>query len=175
MTDHPDISGYCPMGCGRTLFVGQGGYITCAFVTCPRPDAVADLLADWETEHVVEFGDTGFTVRHPLRERLDDELMRCPLHEHIARLDGPPVRPGRYRARGHKSQWAGDGWSWELLDSRAAQADTQATVDGAAHCADCGGTGCCANCRGTSSPEPGFTCHCRSTHVCPACAPVGAA
>lgn len=93
-----DVTGYCPMGCGRTLFVGSGGYITCSYIDCPRPDAVADLLADRETEHVVRFDENGFTVRHPLRERLDDKLMTCDLHTFCATLPGPPPQLGTYRA-----------------------------------------------------------------------------
>ena len=92
------ITGYCPMGCGQTLFVGDGGYITCSFIHCPRPSAVADILEDRETEHVVQFSDQIFNVRHPLLERLDDKLMSCELHDWIFNLDGPPVRPGKYRA-----------------------------------------------------------------------------
>lgn len=103
-----DIDGYCPMGCGRTLFVGEDGYITCSFIECPRREAVSLILADRETEHIVMFSNTAFTVRHPLRERLDDALMECQLHEHIAGLSGPPVQPGRYRALAED-----DGeWSW---------------------------------------------------------------
>lgn len=109
LTANPDIQGWCPMGCGRTLFVGNGGYITCSYIHCPRPDAVADLLHDNEIEHIVAFSETGFTVRHPLRERLDDALMSCFLHEEIAAMSGPPVKPGRYRAR---SKQAG-GWTYE--------------------------------------------------------------
>jgi hypothetical protein len=108
----PGVEGYCPMGCGKTLFAGSGGYITCGRIECPRPDAVATLLEDRETEHVVMFSLTAFTVRHPLRERLDDALMECQLHEYIAALDGPPVEPGRYRAR----EAAGK-WSWERVPS----------------------------------------------------------
>lgn len=108
-----EIDGYCPMGCGKTLFVGDGGYITCSFVECPRREAAAQLLEDRETEHLVTFGQVGFTVRHPLRERLDDALMSCQLHEHIAGLSGPPVQPGRYRAL---AEGAGE-WSWWPLAS----------------------------------------------------------
>lgn len=103
-----EVKGFCPMGCGQTLFLGSGGYVTCSRIECPRPDAVADLLEDSEAEHVVLFGDDAFTVRHPLRERLDDALMSCVLHEHLAGLAGPPVSPGRYRATG-----SGGRWTWE--------------------------------------------------------------
>jgi len=98
------------MGCGRTLILAAGGYPTCTYILCARPDAVASLLEDQETEHIVVFGEDVFTVRHPLRERLDDALMDCDLHEYIAGLAGPPVRPGRYRSRGHDGRW-----TWEPL------------------------------------------------------------
>lgn len=101
------VRGRCPMGCGETLFIGEGGWITCSFISCPRPAAVADLLDDRETEHLVTFSDDGFTVKHPLRERLDDALLACELHLYIAGLGGPPVVPGRYRAMPR-----GDHWLW---------------------------------------------------------------
>ncbi len=100
MTPPPaQVHGYCPMGCGETLYLAAGACVTCAHLDCPRPDAVTELLADRETEHIVVFDETQFTVRHPLQERLDDALMECQLHRHIAAMAGPPVKPGRYRAR----------------------------------------------------------------------------
>lgn len=90
------VRGQCPMGCGATLFVGSGGYITCSLINCPQPDAVAALLDDSETHHVVVFREDDFTLRHPLRERIGDELMECEMHARLASLDGPPVL-GRYR------------------------------------------------------------------------------
>lgn len=107
-----EIDGYCPMGCGQTLFVASG-HIHCSLSDCPRPAAVAEILADRETEHTVMFSRTAFTVRHPLRERLDDQLMECQLHEHIAALDGPPVEPGRYRVF---AEDMGE-WSYEPVSS----------------------------------------------------------
>lgn len=103
------IAGHCPMGCGTTLFVGSGGYITCSFINCPRPDAVAVILAERETEHIVQLKRHDFSILHPLRERLDNELLRCDLHAYLVGLDGPPRQPGRYCARK-----AIDGtWTWE--------------------------------------------------------------
>jgi hypothetical protein len=105
----PKVQGHCP-ACGRSsLFLGAGGRVTCAILTCPRPSAVDEILADREVEHVVELTGTGFTVRHPLRERLDDALMDCDLHTRIAASAGPPVTPGRYRVR---VPGVG-GWVWE--------------------------------------------------------------
>lgn len=113
-----DVAGYCPMGCGSTLFLGAGGRITCRHIDCPNPSAVDDLLDDRETEHIVEFGETAFTVRHPLRERLGDALMTCRLHQTIADgSGGPPIAPGRYRARA--SHGAGfQAWAWEHLAAK---------------------------------------------------------
>lgn len=108
--DGRHVEGCCPMGCGKTLFLADGGYVTCSFIRCPRPDAVADLLADRETEHIVTFGEEGFTIRHPLRERLDDALLDCDLHSWCRDLGGPPVQPGKYRARLNQGRW-----TWEAI------------------------------------------------------------
>jgi len=104
------VQGYCPMGCGQTLHLTSGGTIACRHSSCPRRYAAAEVLYDEETEHVVELGETTFTVRHPLRERLDDALMTCQLHEYLAQLDGPPAPPGRYRVTGPLGQL-----HWEAL------------------------------------------------------------
>jgi hypothetical protein len=103
------LPGYCPMGCGQHLFVGAGGFITCSWIDCPRPDAVSTLLEDRETEHVVLFGRAGFTVRHPLRERLDDQLMTCGLQIWCTELDGPLDTSGPVRM--HETT---DG-EWEVI------------------------------------------------------------
>jgi hypothetical protein len=114
------VQGYCPMGCGRTLFLDDSGHIVCSWRGgdgCPNPTAVDVLLAERETEHVVKFDDVGFVILHPLRERLDDltagdDLWDCSLHAYVQSLPGPPVRPGRYRAR---SLDGAPPWSWEAL------------------------------------------------------------
>lgn len=106
-----EVTGYCPMGCGQTLFAGEGGHVTCSYGMCPNPSAVDELLADRETEHIVQLGEYGFDVKHPLRERLDDALLGCSLARWIgeqAPADLPPV--GRYRVR----EPAGD-TEWERL------------------------------------------------------------
>ena len=78
------IKGCCPMGCGNTLFVADGGYITCSFVNCPVPVYVSSLLDEQQTDHIVKFTEDGFTVQHPLRERKND-LMSCDLHLRLSR------------------------------------------------------------------------------------------
>jgi hypothetical protein len=88
------------MGCGQTLFLGAGGYITCSYIPCPRPSAVDELLDDYEIEHIVEIDKVGFTARHPLRERLDNALLDCNIHHFMDdAVRTYPLTPGRYRAR----------------------------------------------------------------------------
>mgnify|MGYP001569443309 FL=1 len=105
-----DVVGYCPACGSQTLFLGDGGHVTCSRLDCPRPTAADELLADDETHHVVQLGPKTFTVRHPLHERLDDALMTCGVHERIAGMDGPPAASGRYRVRVD-----GELWNWERM------------------------------------------------------------
>lgn len=95
-----DVMGNCPMGCGRTLHLNpDGGMIACLNKECPRPLAVTDLLVKVTTDHLVEIGPLGFTIKHPLLERIDDKLFDCPLGTWLEALDGPPVSAGLYRVR----------------------------------------------------------------------------
>jgi hypothetical protein len=94
------------MGCGQTLILGDGGYVTCSHLDCQQPDAVSVLLEDRETEHVVTFQAVGFTIQHPLRERLDGELEECEVHQLCLGLTGRPMRTGRYRVALDDNNWA---------------------------------------------------------------------
>lgn len=49
----PKVQGKCP-SCGRTsLFVGVGGYVTCASLECADPVAATKLLEDWNNVRAV--------------------------------------------------------------------------------------------------------------------------
>lgn len=105
------VDGYCPMGCGSTLYLAEGGFVTCWVPGCPDRAAVGEILSDPESEHLVTFTSSGFTVRHPLRERIDDALQTCDLLGFCARW--PPARPGTYRLR---PRLDGEGlWTFEWL------------------------------------------------------------
>jgi hypothetical protein len=106
----PNVLGWCPMGCGQTLGLFEDdGRVLCSDLTCPCPDGVHQILADREHEHRVRWdADAGFSIRHPLRERVGDELLACELHAYCEDLDGPPVAPGLYRAT-----WSGERARWE--------------------------------------------------------------
>jgi hypothetical protein len=102
------VRGKCPMGCGETLFLGSGGYVTCSLDRCPNPTAMCDVMLDHaEPWHVVVLEAGTFKILHPLRERLGEDLFDCALHTYLEHLDGPPRKPGRYHVHG-------DGpWSWQ--------------------------------------------------------------
>lgn len=111
MTDRMTVGveGYCPMGCGHTLMVVAGeGRITCLDPNCPRPTAVHEILVQ-ETEHVVNFGENSYNLLHPLRERVDGQLLECKVGDFLAELDGPLFPPGRYKLRlldGGDPEWS---------------------------------------------------------------------
>lgn len=114
------VQGYCPMGCGRTLFLDDAGYIICSLAGCPNPLALADIIAENQLMHVVTLRDDTFTIRHPLRERLGVQLEGCGLHAHLAGLDGPPRKPGKYLALEIPSE-SGQ-WTWrELVPAEGAK------------------------------------------------------
>lgn len=108
------VAGYCPMGCGQTLFLGEAASVVCSAPSCPRPAAVTEILTDPETDHVVEVTEDGWQGLHPLRERLDGELLSCDLSQ--AMLDGLPPPPGRYRVRLIRGPLPGvPAWAWDRL------------------------------------------------------------
>jgi len=91
------LVGYCPMGCGQTLFRGEGGAVTCSLLACPKPDAVHEILCNPQTEHVFVLREDGFSLKHPLRERCEDELFDCEVHRLLSELDeAPPLSARNY-------------------------------------------------------------------------------
>jgi hypothetical protein len=115
----PQVAGQCP-ACGKaTLFMGEGGYLTCSLIDCPMPDAASRLLLDHtELEHTfivhvsLRRGDRSFTIRHPLMDRLTGVLEECSLHTYLS-LRAQELAAGRYRA----TQGDGGSWvTWEMPD-----------------------------------------------------------
>jgi hypothetical protein len=106
------VHGFCPVCGGETLFLGEGGDVTCTRPTCPRPTAVAEILGEGECGHLLGIDHFDYSVIHPLVERLDNVLLDCELTRYMRSLAGPPVQPGYYRVTG-----SGDSWEWELLAS----------------------------------------------------------
>lgn len=104
----PRVVGYCPMGCGQTLFLGEGGHVTCSHLDCSNPEAVDIILNESLVHHEVTLGDATWNVIHPLRERIDDQVLDCSLGEYLESLSGPPRQPGRYLV------WLTDA-GWEFM------------------------------------------------------------
>lgn len=98
--DDRHVEGRCP-ACGhRSLFLGSGGYVTCSIVECKRPSAAADVLAAASPDHVVTLRHDGFSITHPLVERLDESLHDCPLDRMLVAAAGPPFVAGVYVVAG---------------------------------------------------------------------------
>jgi hypothetical protein len=77
--------------------------------------AADDVLADPDTNHVATFHAVGFTIRHPLHERLAGGLESCALYEYCAAMTNPPP-PGRYRVDRDPVE---GGWSFTLVEAPA--------------------------------------------------------
>lgn len=89
------VEALCPMGCGPTIFVDSGGHLTCSSVSCPDPTRLDQVVNnERNVEHVVYYGETSFTVQHPLRER-EHDMDKCPLHVWISE-NGPTEEVGTY-------------------------------------------------------------------------------
>ncbi|MEV6081809.1 DUF6085 family protein [Streptomyces sp. NPDC052069] len=43
-TGLPTVQGHCPACHSESLFLGSSGYVTCARIDCPEPDAASTLL-----------------------------------------------------------------------------------------------------------------------------------
>lgn len=110
-TETIKVLGYCPMGCGETLAVStQPGSdvaaVTCRGSGCPDRRAMEKIMRTTETEHVVSLTRGGFTVTHPLRERLGFGLDACVLHEWLQRTRPEEADvPGRYRVTPDNGGW----------------------------------------------------------------------
>lgn len=108
------VQGYCPMGCGESLYLASSGAVECVKPDCPDPVAVTGVLFDRETEHLVAFDDDGWSAKHPLRERIGDALLRCEIGDAVQVMLKQEDTPyGMYRVM--RSPIGPGGWSWERV------------------------------------------------------------
>lgn len=125
MAIYARIDGYCP-ACGQaSLFVrnGQGvadlsdRHVRCINRECPDSEAAHKVLQDPEIHHIVRFDDRGyFNVKHPLRERIDSELLDCRIHEEVGRWcdDGNPA-DGTWRIKRRDDVLGEEANEWPYL------------------------------------------------------------
>lgn len=97
----PSLDARCPAcGSDNSLFRGFQGRISCSSADCPNPGAVHNLLNDPHIlDHLVSVTDHGWTLRHPLIERIGDALFACDLSGHLTgqREANVDTTPGVYR------------------------------------------------------------------------------
>lgn len=101
----PPVDGFCPMGCGAKLALSEDSRVYCQNPTCPDQHAVHTIMSDPETEHVVTIADTGWDIKHPLRERVGDKLLGCAVHRFLGTLSSAPLAPGNYRVTRVHDEW----------------------------------------------------------------------
>lgn len=65
------VAGVCPMGCGETLFLGDGGHITCSYNDCPDPTAADGMLSQAASAQRTEEATVSATERFKLEGELD--------------------------------------------------------------------------------------------------------
>jgi hypothetical protein len=105
-----DVEGHCPMGCGPHLHLMPNGFIVCLAPDCPDKAAVHKILGDPETGHIVQLDEASWSAKHPLRERLDDELLSCGIERAVEVMQEVGLQ-GRYRVT-YAGPLPGD-WDWE--------------------------------------------------------------
>lgn len=120
MTPETWINGYCPM-CGKQhLYLQPGGLIVCKSMgepECPNRVAVTALLSNGETEHIVDLTESGWTIKHPLRERIADDLFSCAFHQRLTNTPGLSLYVrGQYRVSVVHSERGDGGLFWDPLD-----------------------------------------------------------
>lgn len=85
--------------------------------------AVVTLLnGTAEDDHVVRLTDTGFTIQHPLVERIDSTLFDCTVHRAIVDYfdgGGGAPKPGEYRIVFNKN----GGWAFEPVKQQREEID----------------------------------------------------
>jgi hypothetical protein len=106
------IKGYCPMGCGETLWAALDAGVVCLNRHCPDPRVVAKVLADPEVGHVARIDASGWTLMHPLHERLGEqpEMFTCGISKWLRAHAEMPADRGTYRVLPD-----GDGYRLEPL------------------------------------------------------------
>lgn len=102
------VEGRCPQCGHEELKVNAANpKVYCHNPQCTRPDAVTRLLKESDPDHVLVVKEGFWTLKHPLRERLEGDLFGCEIANAVAALDGVEVEgDGRYHV------------SWEGPDNK---------------------------------------------------------
>lgn len=96
------MKGFCP-NCGQRTLVAKWGMVgeaelACTNLGCDDLAAASKIIGECETEHIVMCFEETYTIKHPLRERINDELYDCTIAAAFRDEWGPPREgPGLYR------------------------------------------------------------------------------
>lgn len=90
--------------CGHTIYLTLDGQLVCGNGSCPDRLAAHKLLHEPERDHVATVEDGRFNLKHPLRERINDDLLSCSIHARLSKLRALPSTSGAYRITEHGDQ-----------------------------------------------------------------------
>ncbi|MFS4103745.1 DUF6085 family protein [Streptomyces sp. PD-S100-1] len=93
LVSHADVAGTCPACGGNSLFLSEGGHVTCSHIDCPTPDAADALLHGGETALIQALGGTGQPAGCSCHngDELCSSCRRCP--DICNGCDGPEYQP----------------------------------------------------------------------------------
>lgn len=103
------IAPACPVCNHELAYTKSHGELTCTWSDCPRPTAATELLSEGETEHLITLTTDGYTIKHPIRERLDDALLNCPLAAYITEHAQNMLTAGDLTTNTHYRMWLDSG------------------------------------------------------------------
>lgn len=90
---HPTVQGRCPACRGESLFLGSGGYVTCARLDCPDPEAATRIL-----EQRIDYS----KIREVAVKQAGTWYPVCPEGRHVAHPDCTCDEADRIAAAGRK-------------------------------------------------------------------------
>lgn len=123
------VAGYCP-ACGRKDLVvesldpeSERPGVHCNSGICPDFLAATKVLQDPEIHHIVRFDEGGyFNAKHPLRERIDGELLDCKIFGVVMDWLGVPALSRKrevagtiWRVKAASEHNLDANWVWEEL------------------------------------------------------------
>lgn len=111
---HTNVNGYCP-ACGKqTLVLSVLSNLRCRNTACPDRNVAHTMLSRPSHHHVVRLTNAGYKIRHPLAERVDDQLFSCELDRYLSSCFTAPQAIGTYTvvAREKRAENQSERWEW---------------------------------------------------------------
>ena len=80
-------------------------------VTGTYGDLILHALSEADDAHIVMVEENSFSIKHPISERLSEDLFECPLDVHMSSQSHAPVDVGKWKVIRPEGVEGGDpGW-----------------------------------------------------------------